>query len=282
MSTTESIAEPDDLVLETAPLTRRRWFRLAVTFLFLMLFGAIRLPFEVKLNQEHRAAFFHGANLNLSLRQQIGQMSFLAALGGFRAVIADGLFIMAHVDWTHTEWGKMLFLYNNVTALQPRNIMFWDTASWQMAYNASAFYLNDPREPHEALRLKRQHDYFLIGEDFAKRGVQNNPDRYNLYERLGMIYRDKLFDHYNAALQFAAAAKIANAPTYEVRFAAYELSYVPGHEREAYNELVRLYKMGEKEWLPTLLSRIKELQETLNIPQAQRINIPENLLPPHH
>jgi hypothetical protein len=97
-----------------------------------------------------------------------------------------------------------------------------------------------------------------------------------------MIYRDKLFDHYQASQQFAAAAQFPDSPTYEVRFAAYELSNSPGHEREAYNELVRLYKLGEKEWLPTLLKRIKELQVQLNIPAGQRINVPENELPPHH
>jgi hypothetical protein len=282
MSPTDTTAQPGDLILDTTPLLQRRWCRLTAVFLFLLIFGAIRVPLEVELNKEHRAAFFHGAKLDMSLRQQIGQMSFLAALGGFRAVVADGLFIMAHVDWTHTEWGKMLFLYNNVTALQPRNVMFWDTAAWQMAYNASAYYLNDPREPHIALRLKRQHEYFLIGEDFLKRGIQNNPDHFKLYESLGMVYRDKLFDHYNASMQFRNAAQFPDSPTYEVRFAAYELSYSRGHEREAYTELVRLYRMGEKEWLPTLLKRIKELQEQLNIPSHERINIPENELPPHH
>jgi hypothetical protein len=176
----------------------------------------------------------------------------------------------------------MLFLYNNVTALQPRNIMFWDTAAWQMAYNASAYYLNDPHEPRMALRLKRQHEYFLIGADILKRGIQNNPDHFKLYESLGMVYRDKLFDHYNASLVFSKAAQFPDSPTYEVRFAAYELSHSPGHEREAYDELVRLYKMGQKEWLPTLLQRIDDLQVQLNIPAAQRINIPENQLPPHH
>jgi hypothetical protein len=282
MADLDPIAQPGELILPPAPLLRRPWVRLTAMVLFLLVFGAVRLPIELELNKEHRAAFFHGANLNLSLRQQIGQMSFLAALGGFRAVVADGLFIQAHVDWTHTEWGKMLFLYNNVTALQPRNIMFWDTAAWQMAYNASAYYLNDPREPHEALRLKRQHEYFLIGEDMLKRGIQNNPDHYKLHESLGMIYRDKLFDHYNAALQFGDAAKFPESPGYEVRFAAYELSFSPGHEREAYDELVRLYKLGQQQWLPTLLKRIKDLQETLNIPAAQRINIPDKDLPPKH
>jgi hypothetical protein len=264
------------------PVRERPWFRFLSVAVALLFFGAIRLPIEVRLNEEYRNAFFHGAKLNLSLRQQIGQTGFLAALGGFRALVADGLWIQAHIDWTRTEWGKMLFLFNNVTALQPRNIMFWDTAAWHMAWNASAYVRDDPTERHIALRLKRQHEYFLIGKDLLERGIQNNPDRYKLYESLANLLRDKLQDHYNASIQFAKAAKFADAPTYEERFSAYELSYTPGHQREAYNQLLRLYRIGQKEWLPTLLSRLKYLQENLNIPPAQRINIPNNLLPPHH
>ena len=267
--------------LPQRPLRERAWFRFAQVAAILLLFGAIRLPIERRLNEEYRAAFFHGAKLTLGLRQQIGQTSFLAALGGFRAAVADGLWIQAHVDWTRTQWGKMLFLFNNVTALQPRNVMFWDTAAWHMAWNASVAAFDDPTEPHMALRLKRQHEYFLIGKDLLERGIQNNPDRYKLYESLGNLLRDKLKDHCDASVQFAKADKFPDSPTYEVRFAAYELSYCPGHEREAYTELLRLYGLGKKEWLPTLLSRLKYLQENLNIPPSQRINIPENLLPPH-
>jgi len=247
-----------------------------------LIFGAIRLPIESRLNAEYRAAFFHGAQLNLSLRQQIGQTGFLAALGGFRAAVADYLWIQAHIDWTRTEWGKMLLIFNNVTALQPRNLMFWDMSAWHMAYNASAFAMQDTRVPRMALRLKHQHEDFLIGKDLLERGIANNPDRYKLRESLATLLRDKLQDHCAAAVQFAKAAEFPDAPTYEIRFAAYELSWCPGHEREAYNELLRLYNMGEKERLPTLLSRLKSLQESLNIPQSQRINIPENQLPPHH
>jgi hypothetical protein len=279
----DPITTADGALIENPrPLRQRTWFRLAAVTLVLLVFGAIRLPIEVRLNEEHRAAFFHGAKLNLSLRQQIGQLGFLAALGGFRALVADGLWIQAHIDWTRTEWGKMLFLFNNVTALQPRNIMFWDTAAWHMAWNASAYVLNDPNEPHKALRLKRQHEYFLIGKDLLERGIQNNPDRYKLYESLANLLRDKLKDHLAASVQFLKASKFPDSPSYEERFSAYELSYSAGHEREAYNELLGLYRMGKKEWLPTLLSRLKYLQEDLNIPQSQRINIPENLLPPPH
>jgi len=282
MAPSDSAQSLPDIHLASRPVRERPWFRFGMVAAILLLFGAVRLPIEVRLNQEYRAGFFHGAKLNLSLRQQIGQVGFLAALGGFRALVADGLWIQAHMDWTRTEWGKMLFLFNNVTALQPRNVMFWDTAAWHMAWNASVAAFNDPNEPHLALRLKRQHEYFMIGKDLLERGIQNNPDHYKLYESLGNLLRDKLKDHCAAAVQFANASKFHDSPGYEVRFAAYELSQCPGHEREAYTELLRLYRVGEKEWLPTLLSRLKYLQEHLNIPPSQRVNIPETLLPPHH
>ncbi len=110
--------------------------------------------------------------------------------------------------------------------------------------------MQDSSEPHIALRLKRQHEYFIIGKDLLERGIRNNPDRYKLYESLGTLLRDKLQDHCGAAIQFASAAKFPDSPTYEARFAAYELSRCPGHEREAYDELLRLYRLGKSEWLP--------------------------------
>src|SRR2546422_8499018 len=94
--------------------------------IILLLFGAGKLRFEQRLTEEHRAAFFHGAKLNLDLRQQIGQLGFIAALSGFRSLVADVLWIQAHSAWERTEWGRMALIFDNVTALQPRNVMFWD------------------------------------------------------------------------------------------------------------------------------------------------------------
>ena len=246
----------------------------------LLVSGAIRLPFEQSIDAEYRANFYHRANLDIGLRQQIGQNSFLAALGGFRAIVADILWIQIHMDWTHTEWGKMLFLINNVTALQPRNVMFWDIGAWHMAYNASVSAMQDRKVPRMAIRLRNQHQYFLIGRDLLERGIANNPDSYKLYQAYATLLADKLQDHCAAAVQYKKAASLPDSPTYEKRFAAYQLSYCPEHQMDAYKELVRLYNMGEKEWLPTLFSRLKYLQETLNIPESQRIKIPENQLPP--
>ena len=59
--------------------------------------------------------------------------------------------------------------------------------------------------------------------------------------------------------------------TYDRRFSAYELFYCEGREREAYERLRRLYDEGKKERLPTMISRLKFLEDKLGIPQDQRI-----------
>lgn len=247
-----------------------RYFAL---ILILLAFGFSKLKFEQHLAEEHRAAYFHGAKLNLNMRQQIGQMGFLAALSGFRSLVADALWIEAHSSWERTEWGKMALLFDNVTALQPRCILFWEMSAWHMGYNASVSARNNPKQPREALRIKAQREYFKISEDFLLRGIENNPDRYNLYEHLAILYREKFQDHEKAFEWFDKAKDFKDAPVYEKRFAAFEISYCPGREREAYARLLALYNRGEQERVPTLITRLKFLEEKLNVPPGQRVYI---------
>jgi len=243
-------------------------------FLVLMtvaLFGAARLPMEHAISATHRELHLRAVDFNLGLREQLGQLGFVAALSGFRSLVADALFVQAHVAWERTEWGRVLLLFRQVTTLQPRAILFWDMAAWHMAWNASVAALNDPAQPRLALRVKAQREYFQLGKDFLERGIQNNPERPQLYEALARLYRDKYIDHEHAAEFFAKAAALPGAPSYEKRFAAYELSHCEGRAREAYERLRRLYDLGEHERLPTLLSRLKDLEIKLDIPLDQRI-----------
>ncbi len=241
----------------------------------LVVFGIARMPFEQRLTAEHRAGFFHGARLNLDLRQQLGQMGFLAALSGFRAVVADVLWIEAHSAWERTEWGRMKLLFDTVTSLQPRCMMFWDIASWHMAWNASVAAIYDRNQPREALRIKASREYIQIGEDMLLRGIQNNPDKGFLYEKLGALYDQKMNDPCKAAEYFEKAATFPDAFPYVKRLAAFRLAECPGHEREAYEKLVALYKMGEAERVPTLYRKLGELQEKLSVPPERRIYTPQ-------
>jgi len=245
--------------------------RTAAVILSLLLFGAIRLPMEHALAETHRELHFRAVDFNLDLREQLGQVGFVAALSGFRSLVADALFLQAHVAWERTEWGRVLLLFRQVTTLQPRALLFWDMAAWHMAWNASTAAMNDPAQPRLALRVKAAREYFQLGKDFLERGIKNNPERPELYEALARLYRDKYEDHEHASEFFAKASALPGAHSYARRFAAYELAQCPGRERQAYDQLRSLYDSGEQERLPTLLRRLKELEIKLNIPPDQRI-----------
>jgi tetratricopeptide (TPR) repeat protein len=245
--------------------------RTLIALAILVALGGIKLPIEHNLAALHRQQHFRGVEFNLDLRENLGQLGFVAALSGFRAIVADALFIQAHVAWERIEWGRILLLFRHITTLQPRVLLFWDTAAWHMAWNASVAAMNDRTQPRLALRVKAQREYFALGKDFLERGIKNNPDRPQLYEALGRLYKEKYKDHQHAAEFYAKAAALPDAPTFDRRFSAYELSYCEGREPEAYQLLRSLYDEGPQERLPTLISRLKFLEDKLTIPQDQRI-----------
>jgi hypothetical protein len=250
--------------------------RLLVTILFVFAFGTMKLPLEVHLAAQDRQLRLH-QELNLDLREKIGQLGFVAALSGFRAVVADLLFIQAHVAWEKTEWGRVLLLFRQVTTLQPHAVLFWDMAAWHMGWNASVAALNDESQPRQVLRVKAQREYFALAKDFLEHGIQNNSESPQLCESLARLYKEKYHDHEKASEYFGKAAALPNAPSYDRRFSAYELSYCEGRERDAYERLRQLYDEGEKERLPTLITRLKFLEEQLNVSSAERIPDPDPL-----
>jgi hypothetical protein len=248
--------------------------RSLLVFACLLVFGAVKLPIERHLVAQDRQLHLRDVAFDLDLREQLGQFGFIAALGGFRAIVADVLFIQAHIAWEKTQWGRVLLLLRQATTLQPRSVLFWDMAAWHMAWNASAAALNDETQPRLALRIKAQREYFALGKDFLEHGIKNNPDEPHLYESLARLYKDKYRDHARAAEFFTRAAALPGAASYDQRFSAYELSYVEGREREAYEQLRRLYDLGEKQRAPTLISRLKFLEDKIDIPRDQRISDP--------
>ncbi len=233
------------------------------------LLALVFIPAKVKLESD-LTHVVTATPLNLDLRERIGQTAFIAVLGGFRSVIADLLFIDAHAAWERTDWTNLLLRLRQATELQPHAIMFWDIAGWHMAWNASIAAENDESRP-PAARARASREYIELGRDFLSRGIANNPQKPQLYEALARLYRDRLHDHVHAAENFYKASRLAGCAAFDERFSAYELSWSEGHEREAYERLRSLYLRGEKERLPTLIARLKSLEEKLQIPAEQRV-----------
>jgi hypothetical protein len=251
--------------------------RYAFLLLGLLAFGAARLPFEAKLTRDFRQANFFLSQLNLDVREQTTQMGFVAALSGMRAPVADLIWCQTYDAFADTDWGRLKILLDAATTLQPRTILFWDNASWHMAWNASVAALKEPNQPREALRLKASREYIALGEQYLFRGIGYNSDRARLFDLLGMLYHQRMNDPCKSSWAYFEAAKRPDAMGYVRRFALYQLAKCPGHEADTLRLLLELYHRGPQERTPSLLKLIEELQVTLNVPQAERIDITEDL-----
>jgi hypothetical protein len=250
-------------------LQKKPWNLIAATAV-LLAFGAARTPVEHAAEQEWRQLHLHAGNVDLSVRDQLGQMSFVAVLGGFRSLVASFLGLEAFVAWENVDWGKLESDYHLITTLQPRVAAYWDEFGWHLAYNASVYYAED-----ESLRLAiRDHlaqQYIEKGIAVLREGARNNPEDYLLLIRLGQVLRSKREDPCAAAEAFEAASTREGAPAYSRRFAAYEMSECPGREREAYARLAALYREGPQHHKRTLITKIVELEKSLNVPLADRV-----------
>ena len=254
-------------------------------FIVLLVWGILKLPLETRHAAEMQEKRLGGYRPTASLRQQAGQAGFIAALGGLRAAVADLLWIRAHTAWQDVQYGRMKLLFDVCTALQPRRELFWDVASWHMAWNGAAYVENPRNDERNAItddydRERKVRDFYRMGENYLLQGIENKPESWTLYDRLGTLYRDKFKDPCKAAAAFEEASKRPGRLDYTRRFAAYMLAQCPGREREGYERLLALYKEGQNEWLPTLLRLIQELERKLDIPKEQRVYIPpEDRLP---
>ncbi len=242
----------------------------------LLSFGLLKTPLEQHLLQTQRTAGFQMARLNLNSRTQLGQGGFIAALSGFRALMADLLWIRAGTAFEQTAWSRMELLLHSATQLQPKAVLFWEMAHFHMAYDAATSRrMDDKHQPVAALRRKAELEFIHIGEGFLKDGLAFNPESSRLWERLGDLYNRRLSNHASAAEAYAIAAIKPGAMGYLRRFAAYELARVPSRENEAYTQLRALYDEGPAQRVPTLVHLVQELEQKLAVPIAQRAYVPK-------
>ena len=237
--------------------------------LVLLAWGVVKFPIEARLEKRMQDKRLGGYQPSASLRQQAGQAGFIAALGGLRAAMADILWIRAHIAWQDVQYGRMKLLFDTCTAMQPRRVSFWDISAWHMAWNGAAHIQNS--EPDPVAQKAQMREFFRLGEDYLLRGIENNPESWELYDRLGMLYRDKFKDMEKAAAAYENASQRPGHLEYTRRFAVYYLADVPGRERETYEKLMSLFHESDHEWLPTLFRQIQKLEERLAIPDEQRI-----------
>lgn len=240
--------------------------------LALLLLGGAKAPLEHRLLASQRRAGFQMATFSGQTRSQLGHAGFVAALSGFRALMADLLWIRAGTAFERVEWPRMQLLLHTATRLQPRAVVFWEMAHFHMAYDAATSVRTNTRaEPVAALRRKAELEYIQTGESFLREGIAYNPESALLWQRLGELLSRRKNDPLGASEAFSESAKRPEAMGFVRRMAAYELAKVPGRERDAYERLRALYLEGEQERLPNLVRLLSELEQKLAVPEAQRV-----------
>jgi hypothetical protein len=165
--------------------SRRRPILIALAVL--LAGGGVRLHWEDGATKQFRRDGLLSEPLDIDVREKIGQNSAVVALAGLRTLVASFASLRATEQFTNTEWPELDESVNTTVQLSPKTGYYWDIGGWHLAYNAAAFYRNDPnlsslRAQAEARRWVEK------GRQFFERGTRNNPDNWRLAAALGNLY----------------------------------------------------------------------------------------------
>ena len=105
------------------------------------------------------------------------------ALGGFRGILADVLWMRAGTLQEEGRYFELVQLSDWIAKLQPRSAAVWAYHSWNMAYNVSAL-MSDPAEKWRWVR----NGIGLLRDE----GMVYNPGSARLHQELAWLFLHKL------------------------------------------------------------------------------------------
>lgn len=115
------------------------------------------------------------------------------ALGGFRGIIANALWIRANDLQDEGRYFEMVQLADWITKLQPRMAQVWTVVAWNMAYNISVKF------PDHSDRWR----WVRAGIELLRdQGLKYNPDEALIYRELAWFFQHKMGHYLDAAHQY--------------------------------------------------------------------------------
>jgi tetratricopeptide (TPR) repeat protein len=237
--------------------------------LALLLLGVVTRPVEAPAWQLVKAG---QPEMNLqAIEGALGQGLVLGVLGGFRAIMADFLWIRANTIWERRDRVKLDAMVRLVTTLDPRSEFFWINAARMVAYDVPHWRIRE--EGGHALVPDRRQQVIVLEQvqqacAMLERAREFHPQHAKLYMETGQIYLNRLKDHAQAAPWFLLASQQPDAPYYAARVYG-ELLRRLGRDVEAYAFLKQLYAdlpddpYAQKD---IILERIRELEVSLKTP----------------
>lgn len=251
----------------------RRSGRFLVTVLMLVVAGLLLRPLERPLWQAVKAG---QPELNLAeLEGALGQGILVGVLGGFRAVVADFLWIQTNHYWQQRNRPKTETMIQIVTRLDPRPDFFWFNGARMLAYDIPNWRIRE-LGGYDAVpqSVQDQIDYeqAMRGIALLEEARSFHPDNPRFVLEIAQIHNFRLKDTETAAKWFYKASQMPRAPHFAARIYA-ELLRRLDRPKEAY-EFLRQHHKSLPNWedpmAEIVLERIRDLEEELRIPLPRR------------
>lgn len=247
----------------------QRGIRITSILLVLVLLGVLTRPIEAPAWEIVKSG---QPEMNLeAIESALGQGLVIGVLGGFRAILADFLWIRTNTIWERKDRVKLDAMIRLVTTLDPRPDFFWINGSRMLAYDVPNWRVREeggydvvPKSRQDTIELEQSGQAF----ELLDQALAFHPENSRLYLEKGQIYLNRLKDPTNAAVWFLKASEQPEAPYFAARIYA-ELLRRDGKNEEAYAYLKELHRelpdvpLAQK---GVILERIRELEILLDIP----------------
>jgi hypothetical protein len=161
-------------------MTKSRIYKTALAGLAVLLF-CVSAQMQNWLNQERGQL---GLTRLTPLKNAPPLLAFTTvALGGFRGLIANALWMRANDLQNEDKYFEMAQLADWITALEPHFTQVWTVQAWNMAYNISVKF-----KDHEDRWRWLKRGIELLRD----RGIPLNPDEALLYRELSWLFQHKM------------------------------------------------------------------------------------------
>lgn len=240
-------------------MTESRLYKPLLLLLALLMLGTASIT-QHALNEERTAM---GLTRTEPLENAPPVLAFTTvALGGFRGLIANALWLRANEMQQDGKYFEMVQLSDWITKLQPNFAMVWRHQAWNMAYNISIKF------PDQQERWM----WVLRGVELLRdEGIRFNPHEVTLYQELGWFFQNKIGGNMDDGHMY-----------YKLTW-AYEMDQVIGHapynfenlikpqtpeDEAARQKLMDVYKMD-----PAMMQRVDNIYGPLDwrMPETQAI-----------
>jgi hypothetical protein len=195
----------------------------------------------------------------------------LALLGGFRALVADALWIRMYTLWEQRDIAGTDTLVRVVTAIDPRPVYFWLNATRIIAYDMPVWRIEAAGGfdgVAESTQVRINHEQARLGLEHLAAAMQHHPADADLWVERANIEMNRLGDLAAAAESYRRAWEQPRAPFYAARLHA-ELLRRSGRQAEALAGLVQLHpslpRDEEGAAADVVLARIRELERQLGV-----------------